>query len=150
MLVVAGVIFGVGIQAQGQVADSTVRGDLSGELCDARVHLVNTALLSRPSPVYAKALKGLALHDDDRKIELNFLGKNLTDSEYELRDYPHPIGVEVTFRFGGTRANARKPRIRGGRGRRPGRQNTYAANQTNATSAASQFAYGIQRRPACS
>ncbi len=122
VLLVSGVISGVAAGAEGQIADSAGGRVTPDEFCSDHPRPVSPAPLSLPRSMATHALQGFSLHNDEGTIELSALGKHLTSSEYGLRNSPHPVGVEITFRFGGTEASRRPPFGRGTRSK-PRRRN---------------------------
>ena len=122
VLLVSGVISGVAVGAGGQVADSAGGGATPDEFCSDHPRAVSTAPLSLPRSAATHALKRSSLYNDEGNIELSFLGKHLISSEHGLRNSPHPVGVEITFRFGGTQPSRKPPLGRGTRSK-PRRRN---------------------------
>ena len=122
VLLVSGLVSGVAVGAEGRVADPAGGGATSDEFCSDHPRAVSAAPLSLPRSAAMHALKGSSRHNDDGNIGLSFLGKHLTSSEHGLRNSPHPVGVEITFRFGGTGASRKPPLGRGTRSK-PRRRN---------------------------
>lgn len=155
--VAAWVVFGVALWAQGQEAaaageepaseailtkdDSLFAGVRLAEFCFADTYAASSPP-HRSSPAHIKAPREIAINVD-RNIELTFLGKNLLEREYDLRENPRAAGMEMTFRFGGTGTNPRRTAL--GERTKSHRYNTHTVSRP-----APQLAYRLHRHLPCS